>query len=143
MEQAKQGSNVKVHYTGKLEDNTVFDSSENREPIEFKVGEGKIIPGFEGAVEGMSPGESKTEKIPSDQAYGPYREEMVMQVDRQQIPSDIDLQVGQQLQIRQEGKDPMPVIVTDVADQTVTLDANHPLAGQDLFFDIQLLEVTE
>lgn len=141
MEQAKQGSTVKVHYTGKLEDETVFDSSAEREPIEFTVGEGKIIPGFEQAVEGMSPGESKTERIPADQAYGPYRKEMVMEVNREQIPSDIDLQVGQQLQIRQEGKQPMPVIVTDVSGESVTLDANHPLAGQDLLFDIQVLEV--
>jgi peptidylprolyl isomerase len=97
MVQAKHGDTVKVHYTGKLEDGTVFDSSENREPVEFTIGEGRIIPGFERAVVGMSPGESKTEKVLADQAFGPYREELVLEVDRQRIPADVKLEVGKRL----------------------------------------------
>ncbi len=141
MVQAQLGDTVKVHYTGKLGDGTVFDSSAERDPLEFSVGEGRVIAGFEEAVVGMSPGESKSANIPADRAYGPYRQEMVMVVDRQQIPADVSVNVGQQLQIRQKSGEAIPVIVTDVSDSKVTLDANHPLAGQDLTFDIRLVEI--
>jgi len=141
MAQAKHGDTVKVHYTGKLEDGMVFDSSENREPLEFTIGEGKIIPGFEQAVVGMSPGESKTEKIPADQAFGPYREELIHEVDRQQIPVDVELKVGKRLQFRHANGRATQALVTDVSESKVTLDANHPLASNDLVFDIQLLEI--
>ncbi len=142
MESVKQGDKVRVHYTGKLQDGTVFDSSvEREEPIEFSIGEGRVIPGFEQAVVGMSPGDSKVANIPAGEAYGDHRPEMVVSVDRQQIPSDLNVQVGQQLQIRQGDNQTIPVIVTDVSDAKVTLDANHPLAGQDLVFDIELVEV--
>lgn len=139
--QAKQGDTVKVHYTGKLDDGTVFDSSADREPLEFTIGEGMIIPGFEQAVVGMAPGDSKTELIPNDQAYGPHLDEMVVVVDRQQMPSEIEPEVGQQLQIQQATGQVIPVVVTDVSTSSVTLDANHPLAGEDLTFDIQLVEI--
>lgn len=142
MAQAKNGDTVKVHYTGKLEDGMVFDSSENREPLEFTIGEGKIIPGFEQAIIGMSPGESKTEKIPADQAFGPYREELIHEVDRQQIPEDVELKVGKRLQFRHANGRATQALVTDVSESKVTLDANHPLARSDLVFDIQLLEIT-
>jgi peptidylprolyl isomerase len=142
MAQAKNGDTVKVHYTGKLEDGMVFDSSENREPLEFTIGEGKIIPGVEQAVIGMSPGESKTEKIPADQAFGPYREELIHEVDRQQIPVDVELKVGKRLQFRHANGRATQALVTDVSESKVTLDANHPLARSDLVFDIQLLEIT-
>ena len=141
MAQAQLGDTVKVHYTGKLEDGTVFDSSAERDPLEFSLGEGRVIAGFEEAVVGMSPGDSKSASIPADQAYGPYRQEMVMVVDRQQIPADLSVNVGQQLQIRQKSGEAIPVIVTDVSESKVTLDANHPLAGRDLTFDIRLVEI--
>lgn len=141
MAQAKAGDTVKVHYTGKLDDGTVFDSSVDREPLEFTIGSGNIIPGFEQAVVGMSLGESKTEIIPTDQAYGPHLDEMVVVVDRQQMPEEIDPQVGQQLQIQQQNGQVLPVVITDVSGASVTLDANHPLAGEDLTFDIKLVEI--
>ena len=102
MAQAKHGDTVKVHYTGKLEDSTVFDSSTKRDPLQFKIGDSQIIPGFEQAVVGMNPGESKTIKLPADKAYGPYREEMVLGVDKNQFPKNLKLEVGQQLQIPQK-----------------------------------------
>jgi len=142
MAQAQKGDTVLIHYTGKLTDGTVFDSSVEREPLKFDIGAGNVIPGFESAVIGMSPGDSKTETIDSDQAYGPHREEMVVVVDRQQIPAEIPLNIGQQLQLQgPEGRPPLPVLVTEVSDSKVTLDANHPLAGEDLVFDIELVDI--
>jgi peptidylprolyl isomerase len=141
MVQAKQGDTVKVHYTGRLDDGTVFDSSENRAPLEFALGEGNVIPGFEQAVMGMAPGESKTTTIPAEQAYGPHYQEMVLVVERNQIPDNLPVEVGQQLQIRQQGGQAIPVLITDVTDNQVTLDANHPLAGETLTFDIQLVDI--
>ncbi|HEY9597687.1 MAG TPA: peptidylprolyl isomerase [Cyanophyceae cyanobacterium] len=141
MVQAKSGDTVKIHYTGKLDDGTVFDSSINREPLEFTLDQGQVIPGFEQAVVGMSPGESKTQKIPVDQAYGPYREDMVIQVSREMLPPDLQPEVGQQLQVQQPTGQAIPVIVTDVSNGKVTLDANHPLAGENLTFDIELVEI--
>jgi peptidylprolyl isomerase len=141
MVHAKPGDTVKIHYTGRLEDGTVFDSSANGEPLEFTLSGGEVIPGFDQAVVGMSPGESKTEKISMEQAYGPYREEMVIEVNRQQLPPDLQPEVGQQLQVQQENGQLIPVLVTEVTESQVTLDANHPLAGEDLTFDIQLVEI--
>lgn len=141
MTQAKPGDTVKIHYTGKLEDGTVFDSSTSRDPLEFKLSAGQVIPGFEQAVVGMSPGESKTEKIPMDQAYGPHREEMILEVNRQQMPPELQPEIGQQLQLQQPNGRVVPVLVTEVTESLVKLDANHPLAGQDLTFDIQLVEI--
>ncbi|MFW6138644.1 MAG: FKBP-type peptidyl-prolyl cis-trans isomerase [Spirochaetota bacterium] len=143
MSEAKKGDTVKVHYTGKLEDGTVFDSSEDRDPLKFTVGGGQVIPGFEQAVIGMNPGETKTETVTSDQAYGPYRKEMVIEVDKNKLPQDLDPEVGQQLQVRQQEGQPVPVMVTEVTDSSVTLDANHPLAGKDLTFDIQLVDIEQ
>lgn len=140
--QAKQGDTVTVHYTGKLDDGAVFDSSEGREPLQFSIGSGNLIPGFEQAVVGMSPGETKTTTIPAEQAYGPHHQEMVLVVERQRIPDDIPVEVGQRLQIQQQGGQVIPVMVTDISNAQVTLDANHPLAGQDLTFDIQLVSIT-
>lgn len=141
MAQAQRGDTVKVHYTGKLDDGTVFDSSVGREPLEFTIGEGGIIPGFEQAVLGMAQGESKTETIPVEDAYGPYIEEMVLTVDRQQMPAELKPEVGQQLQLQQPDGQLIPMTITDVSGSTVTLDANHPLAGENLTFDIQLVEI--
>lgn len=141
MVQAKPGDTVKIHYTGKLDDGTVFDSSVNSEPLEFTVSGGQVIPGFDQAVVGMTPGESKTEKIPMDRAYGPHRPEMVVQVSRQQLPPELEPQVGQQLQVQQEDGQTIPVFVTEVTESQITLDANHPLAGEDLTFEIELVEI--
>jgi peptidylprolyl isomerase len=141
MIQATQGKTVMVHYTGKLDDGTVFDSSEGGEPLRFLIGSAGLIPGFEQAIIGMGPGESKTVTIPADQAYGPYFDERVLVIDRQQIPADIPVDVGLQLQIQQQNGQVIPVAITDVSGSQVTLDANHPLAGEDLTFDIRLIEV--
>lgn len=141
MTQAKPGNLVSIHYTGKLDDGTVFDSSRGRDPLEFSLGSGQVIPGFEAAVMGMNLGESKTQVIAAEQAYGPYREEMVMVVDRNQIPSEIPLDVGIQLQLQGPEGQMVPVLVTDLSDADVTLDANHPLAGENLTFDIELVEI--
>lgn len=140
-QQAKTGDKVKVHYTGKLDDGTVFDSSTDRSPLEFKIGEGRIIPGFEKAVVGMQPGESKDETIPAEHAYGPRRDELMIQVDREEIPADINIEVGQHLQVTHPDGQEIPVMVQGVTETTVTLDANHPLAGKELTFDIQLIGI--
>ncbi|MBE9546103.1 MAG: peptidylprolyl isomerase [Proteobacteria bacterium] len=141
MAQAKQGDTVKVHYTGKLEDGTVFDSSIDRDPLQFEVGTGQVIPGFEQGVVGMSLSELKTIKVQADEAYGPYREEMVVVVDQNQFPADLNIEVGQQLQVNQSEDQKIIVTITDVSESGVTLDANHPLAGKDLTFDIRLIEI--
>ncbi|MEC4817576.1 MAG: peptidylprolyl isomerase [Scytonema sp. PMC 1069.18] len=141
MAQAKHGDTVMVHYEGKLSDGTVFDASAGGDPLEFTIGEGQIIAGFEQAVLGMNVGESKTATIPADQAYGPRQSELVVNVERNQLPPDLQLEVGQQLQIQQAPGQFIPVVVTDVSNEKVTLDANHPLAGKDLVFDIQLMEI--
>lgn len=141
MEQVKAGDTVKVHYTGKLEDGTVFDSSVEDEPLEFTVGSGTLIPGFEQAVVGMAPGETKTEKIPADEAYGPYQEAMVMQIDRNYIPEDFEPEVGQHVEIQRPSGEVLEVTIIDITESAVTLDANHPLAGMDLIFEIELLEI--
>jgi peptidylprolyl isomerase len=141
MVQAKHGDTVTVHYTGKLEDGTVFDSSVGRDPLQFSIGEGNLIPGFEQAVVGMSPGDSKTQTIPADEAYGAHYAEMVVVVDRQQIPPELPVDVGQQLQIQQPTGQVIPVVITDISESGVTLDANHPLAGEDLTFEIELVAI--
>lgn len=141
MSKAKQGDTVKVHYTGKLKDGSVFDSSANREPLEFTLGSGNMIPGFEQAVLGMDSGDKKTAEIPVDQAYGEKREDMVISVPKENVPGDIQPEVGQQLAIQQQGGQQVPVTVTEVTEEKVVLDANHPLAGKDLVFEIELLEV--
>jgi len=141
MAQIKKGDKIKVHYTGKLDDGTVFDSSKEREPLEFTVGDGKIIPGFEEAVIGMQPGESKTIKIEAEKAYGPYREELVAEVEKTKFPEDVKPEAGQQLQVKQENGQVIIVTVLGSTDTHVKLDANHPLAGKDLTFELELVEV--
>lgn len=140
---AKVGDTVLVDYTGKLTDGTIFDCSDAHGPLEFTIGDEQIIPGFENAVVGLSPGESRTVTIPSDQAYGPYRTEMTMEVSQDQFPEDLEPEVGRQLQVQQEKMPPIVVTITKVDDGKVTLDANHPLAGQDLTFDIKLDKIKD
>lgn len=141
MEVAKKGNRVKVHYTGKLHDGTIFDSSIEREPLEFVVGDGNMIKGFDKAVEGMQKGETVTANIPSSEAYGERRADMMVDVPIDQVPENINPAVGQQLSIQQANGQAMPVVVTAVSDDKITLDANHPLAGKDLTFEINLVEI--
>ena len=141
MAAAKTGDTVKVHYTGRLEDGTEFDSSTGGDPLEFKLGEGEVIPGFEQAVEGMAVNESKTVTIPADDAYGQRRDDLVMDVDRGEFQEGVNPQVGEHFRVRQTDSHEITVVVTEVGESQVTLDANHPLAGKDLTFDIQLVAV--
>ena len=138
--EVKKGDKVRVHYTGRLTDGTVFDSSIGSDPVEFTTGQRSIIPGFENGVLGMAPGQKKTIRVPATEAYGPYYEERVLCVKREQFPSDIQPRIGQQLQVGNEEQATV-VTVTEVDEQNVTLDANHPLAGQDLIFDIELVDI--
>jgi peptidylprolyl isomerase len=139
MAAAGQGNTVTVHYTGKLEDGTVFDTSKGREPLEFTLGEHQVIAGFEQAVLGMSEGQAKTAEIPAEQAYGPRDERLVTTVNRDRVPAQVSL--NDRLQVRRPDGKTFVVTVTELSDQSVTLDANHPLAGKDLTFDIELVGV--
>lgn len=141
MAQAKKGDVVQVHYTGRLEDGTVFDSSDGREPLSFTLGEGNVIEGFEDAVLGMTPGDTTTTQIPAEQAYGAHRPDLVVQVQKDQISGGVEPEIGQQLQLHLQNGQQVPVVVTEVADGTVTIDANHPLAGKKLIFDIELVGI--
>lgn len=148
MAQAKKGDRVRVHYTGRLEDGSVFDSSECGDsdcgcsgPLEFTLGAGEVIPGFEQAVEGLAVDETRSVHIPVDQAYGERVEEMVAQVPRSELPADMVPEVGQQLEVTQEDGNSFQVVITEVTADRVTIDANHPLAGRDLNFDIRLVEI--
>jgi peptidylprolyl isomerase len=137
----KPGDAVAVHYTGKLADGSVFDSSRDREPLKFVLGRQRVIAGFEKAVLGMTEGETKTAKISADDAYGKHQPEKVVQFARENIPSDIDVKVGQELQVQTTAGQSLPARVVDTSESNVTLDANHPLAGQDLTFEIELVEI--
>ena len=138
---AKDGDTVKVHYTGTLENGEVFDTSQEREPLEFTLGQGQLIPGFEKAVIGLNVGDSTKVDIPSVEAYGEMREDLVINVPKDQLPADVEPQVGMQLQVNQPNGQPVPVRITGISDTELTLDANHPLAGKDLSFEIELVEV--
>jgi len=141
MHTAHNGNTVRVHYTGRLTDGTVFDDSLSREPIEFVIGNNQLIPGFDAAVRGMAPGEWKTVTIPAHDAYGPHRPEMVGVISRKELPPDLKPAIGQQLQVSQDDEHVFVVSITAFNDDTVTLDANHPLAGKDLVFEINLIEI--
>ncbi len=143
MSQATKTDTVKVHYTGTTDDGVVFDSSREREPLEFTMGQGQLIPGFENAVEGMKVGDSAKVRIPSEEAYGEVRDDMVVDINRSQIPPDINPEVGMVLQMQQPDGSPLNVTIREVNDDSVKLDANHPLAGQALTFDIELVEIAK
>jgi peptidylprolyl isomerase len=140
MAQVKKGDTVKAHYRGTLKDGTEFDNSAGGDPIEFEVGSGKLIPGFEKAVEGMAPGDKKTFTIPVADAYGPRRDELLLAVPSEQVPPDLKPSVGDDLVLERNGQE-IRVRVTEVKDTGITLDANHPLAGEDLVFEIELVEI--
>lgn len=142
MAKLKDGDTAKVHYTGTLEDGRVFDSSKEKEPLEFTLGRGQIIPGFEEGVVGMEVGETKNIQIEPQNAYGERREELVLDVPKAEFPDNVTPEIGMQFQIKQEDGSQFGVVVTDVAEESVTLDANHPLAGQTLHFQVELVEIS-
>jgi len=137
----QNGDNVKVHYTGKLKDGSVFDSSRDREPLAFQLGSGQLIPGFEKAVIGMEVGDSTTVEIAPKDAYGDRNPEMLIEVSKQQVPADLNPQVGQTLQVQQGNGQVANVVVHELKPESIVLDANHPLAGKNLVFDIELVSV--
>ncbi len=139
--QAKKGDAVQVHYTGRLEDGSVFDSSVQREPLGFTLGDGNMIKGFDAAVDGMAIGDKKTVTIPAAEAYGERRDDMMIDVPRHQVPADIKPEIGLQLMLQGGNGQPMPVIVIHVDEEKIILDANHQLAGKDLIFDIELVKI--
>lgn len=141
MSNAKDGDTVTVHYTGTLEDGTVFDSSKDRDLLQFTLGKGQFIKGFENAVLGMSIGETKTVRIPSNEAYGPRRDELILKFNKTDIPTNIEPKEGLVLNLRSPDGRTMMAEITEVSVDSVTLDANHPLAGRDLTFKIDLVEV--
>lgn len=141
MTEVKSGDTVSIHYTGTLDDGSTFDSSAGRDPLQFTVGSGQVIPGFDTAVTGMTVGEKKTVTIPSDQAYGPAHPEAIQAIPRENIPDEIPLEIGLQLQAQSPQGQPIPVTVTEITETEVTLDANHRLAGKDLTFALELVQI--
>lgn len=141
MTEVKTGDTVSIHYTGTLDDGSMFDSSAGRDPLQFTVGSGQVIPGFDTAVTGMTVGEKKTVTIPSDQAYGPAHPEAIQAIPRENIPEEIPLEIGLQLQAQSPQGQPIPVTVTEITETEVTLDANHRLAGKDLTFALELVQI--
>ncbi len=143
MAKAKMGDTVLVHYNGKLDRGVLFDTTEGSDPLELELGRGKFIPGFEEAIIGMSPGESKTVHIPPEKAYGHYREDKVLKIDKKDLPEEIVPVEGMTLEICSANGTMIPVQITEISDSTVTLDANHPLAEQTLTFEIKLIKIVE
>lgn len=139
MSAVKIGDNVKVHYTGHV-DGEVFDTSRSRDPLQFTVGEHNVIPGLEEAVVGMTPGEQKRVDVPPEKAFGPRREEMIVQIERKEFPPDLELDVGKRINLQNRGAT-VPAVITDVSDSAVTLDANHALAGKALEFELELVDI--
>lgn len=142
MSNIKNGDTVKVHYKGTLKDGSVFDSSEGRDPLEFTMGMGQLIPGFEKAVTGLEVGDRTVVDIPSAEAYGDSREDLIAKIPRKDLPPSIEPEVGMQLQMNQQNGQPIPVRVTSVNDTDITIDANHALAGKDLTFEIEVVEIS-
>lgn len=141
MEQVKAGDTVRVHYHGKLTDGTTFDSSEGREPLEFEVGSGAVIAGFDSGVTGMKVGDKKTVQIPVDEAYGQKQEDLLMEFPKDRFPEDMVAEVGMQLNMSNGQGQNFPVVIREVKEDAVILDANHPLSGEDLVFDLELVEI--
>lgn len=141
MQQVKKGDKIKIHYHGRLNDGTVFDSSNGRQPLEFEVGSGMVIPGFDVGVTGMTVGEKKTINIPFMEAYGPVQEEMVIEFPKTNFPAELKPEVGMQLNMSNQNGQQFPVVVKEIKEEVIVLDANHPLAGKDLIFDLELVEI--
>jgi peptidylprolyl isomerase len=142
MQQVKKGDTVKVHYHERLEDGTTFDSSQGREPLEFEVGSAMVIAGFDEGVTGMQVGKKKTIHIPASEAYGPVQQEMIMEFPKNRFPADLTPEVGMQLNMINGQGQNFPVVIVEVTDDVVVLDANHPFAGKDLIFDLELGEIS-
>jgi FKBP-type peptidyl-prolyl cis-trans isomerase 2 len=143
MQQAKKGDKVKVHYHGKLTNGETFDSSSGRDPLEFEIGSGSVIKGFDDGVRGMEVGQSKTINIPVEEAYGSRSDDMLIEFPKDRFPKDMQIEEGMQLMMSNGTGQNMPVIVTEIKENSVILDANHPLAGEELIFDIELVEIVE
>lgn len=141
MQAVKKGDTVKVHYHGKMTNGQTFDSSEGREPLEFKVGAGMVIPGFDNGVLNMQAGEKKTIEIPVGDAYGPRDEKLIIDFPKENMPQDMNPEEGMQLQLTNQDGQAFPVVVKSVGEKSIQLDANHPLAGEDLIFDIELVAI--
>lgn len=141
MTQAKENDKVKVHYTGKLGNGQVFDQTKEEEPFEFQIGEGKIIPGFENAIIGMEENEEKEVTVGPDQAFGEVSDDMIQEVPRENIEKDVSPEVGQEVNIKLSDETLIPARIVEVKDETITIDANHPLAGHELTFNLKLVEV--
>lgn len=141
MQQVKKGDTVKVHYHGRLTSGETFDKSEGREPLEFEVGSGMVIKGFDDGVTGMAPGEKKTINIPFGEAYGPRNPDMVIEMPKERFPKDMEIEVGMPLGMSDGQGQQFQVVITEIKEEVVMLDANHPLAGQDLIFDLELVSI--
>lgn len=141
MADAKSGDTVRVHYTGRFEDGTVFDTSQGKDPLEFKIGEGQVLPGFEAVVVGLRPGSATTTRIDSTASYGERQEALLFQVARSRFPEGIEPEIGAQLELQQPEGGTVEVVISGIDGDMITLDANHPLAGRELIFDIQLVEI--
>ncbi len=141
MAQVKSGDKIKVHYHGKLTSGETFDSSEGREPLEFEVGSGNVIKGFDDGVTGMTVGEKKTINIPADEAYGPRNSEMLIEMPKNRLPEEMEVEVGMPLMMSDGQGQQFQVTVVEIKEENLTLDANHPLAGEDLIFDLELVEI--
>lgn len=141
MPQAKKGDTVAIHYTGRLDNGTVFDTSQGRDPLEFTLGAGQVIPGFEGAVAGMAPGDQRTTTVPAEEAYGPRRDDLLVAIPRERLPDGMDPNVGEKLEMATSEGQTVPVVVADADERAIVVDANHPLAGEDLVFEIELVKI--
>ncbi|MFW5951769.1 MAG: FKBP-type peptidyl-prolyl cis-trans isomerase [Gemmatimonadota bacterium] len=140
-QKAQQGDTVAVHYTGKLDDGEVFDSSKERDPLEFQVGGGQVIPGFDRAVDGLEVGESREVRLEPEEAYGEPREDLVVSVERNQFPDEAEPQVGQHVQVQVAPGQSRVATIQEIGDDAITLDLNHPLAGKALNFEVELVEI--
>ena len=141
MNKVKDGDRVKIHYTGTLKDGEIFDTSRERQPLEFTVGNREMMPGLETGVIGMEAGEKKSVEVPPEEAYGPRKEELVVEVKKSNLPDHIEPSLGQRLQMQVDNGNHIELAITEIKEETITLDANHPLAGHTLFFDLELVEI--
>jgi FKBP-type peptidyl-prolyl cis-trans isomerase 2 len=142
MQQVKHGDKIKVHYHGKLTSGETFDSSAGREPLEFEVGSGMVIKGFDDGVTGMKPGEKKTINIPAEDAYGPLNPDMMMDFPKERFPADMQMEIGMQLMMSDPSGQQFQVTINEIKEDVIILNGNHPLAGEELIFDLELVEIT-